>query len=303
LTGTARASKINSHRVCDGVYSSLVATLLLYSQKITSCSKRMPIFGRLVELYRSEGIEICSGLPPPHFKDLPGTNFTWFLRDGRSLTGGLGIAPQEIYFLETLFDGYQPHRVMVIGNSQGWSTLGIALLLPEAKVVAIDAGFDLHSLSGLDLTNRIADKERLNVRALKGVSPQDVSGVVDRELGGSIDFAFIDGAHNNEQIVLDFTALRSKAGADSVYLLHDVHSFDLYTGLAKIERVTGLPARRLRATSSGMALICDWERHPEIAAAAAPFAPSPSAQSLVEREAWRMEHPTLDRLRRLLGNR
>jgi hypothetical protein len=52
-----------------------------------------PIFGRLVELYRREGIEICSGLPPPHFKGLGGTNFTWFLKGGENLTLGLGIAP------------------------------------------------------------------------------------------------------------------------------------------------------------------------------------------------------------------
>ena len=46
------------------------------------------------------GIEISTGLNPCHFDNLPQATFTWFIRDGASLTNGLGIAMQEIYFLE-----------------------------------------------------------------------------------------------------------------------------------------------------------------------------------------------------------
>jgi predicted O-methyltransferase YrrM len=242
----------------------------------------MLILPRLVELYRAEGIEVCAGLPPNHFKDLPSAHFAWFVKDGRSLTNGLGIAPQEIYFLETLFASYRPLRVMVIGNSLGWSTLALALLLPEARILAIEAGFDLNSLMGLELTNRIAGAAGLQARAIKGVSPADVGRVIDGELGGGIDFGFIDGLHQNEQIVLDFEALRSKAAGDAIYLFHDVEEFDLSAGLAEIERLSGWTARRLRATPSGMALICNWALHPEVEAAATPFAPSPAALAVIE---------------------
>jgi predicted O-methyltransferase YrrM len=245
----------------------------------------MPILERLVGLYSAQGIEVCVGLPSHHFNGLPTANFTWFLKDGQKLTDGLGIASQEIYLLETLFAAYRPHRVMVIGNSLGWSTLALALLLPEAKVVAIDAGLAMNSLMGLDLTNRIATEERLAAKALKAISPEDVAKIIDTELGGSLDFAFIDGLHENKQIVLDFTALRSKAAADAVYLFHDVHEFELYAGLAEIERLSGWAAQQLTATTSGMALICDWARHPEVEAAVAPFAPSPSAVAVIREEA------------------
>ena len=96
---------------------------------------------------------------------------------------------------------------VVIGNALGWSTLALAALLPESRVVALDAGFDRNSLEGLALTNRIAAAAGWNARAVKGVSPGDVAGVVKAELGGPVDFAFIDGLHTNAQIVLDHAAV------------------------------------------------------------------------------------------------
>jgi Methyltransferase domain len=241
-----------------------------------------PILGRLIELYRDEGIEICTGLPPPHFQNLAAINFTWFLKDGRSLTKGLGIALQEIYFLEVLFAAYRPKHVAVIGNSLGWSTLAIAMLLRDATVAALDSGHD--GMDGFDITHRIAKKEGLNVRVVQGTSPQDVEKMVDADLGGRIDFSFVDGFHANEQIILDFKALRDKADEHSVYLFHDVHMFDLYSGLAEIERLSGWNAVQLRATSSGMAIICDWTHNSEVKAAIAPFAPSFATQKIVEQE-------------------
>src|SRR5579871_4753238 len=106
----------------------------------------MPILPRLVGLYEGRGIQISTGLNPSHFENYPLAPFTWFISDGKSLTNGLGISLQEIYFLECLFAGFQPKRVFVIGNSAGWSTLAIALANPSAAVLAIDAGFDTRAL-------------------------------------------------------------------------------------------------------------------------------------------------------------
>ena len=63
----------------------------------------MPVISRLVALYQSRGIDIATGLNPSQFGNYPAAAFTWFIRDGESLTNGLGIALQEIYFLECLF--------------------------------------------------------------------------------------------------------------------------------------------------------------------------------------------------------
>src|SRR6266852_2813801 len=135
----------------------------------------MPILRCLVALYDSRGIEISTGLSPWHFDNLALANFTWFIRDGRSMTNGFGIAMQEIYFLECLFERFRPRRIFAIGNSTGWSSFALALANPQARVVAIDAGFDRNALAGIEFTNAVAAAEGLDLRAVRAVSPQDVA--------------------------------------------------------------------------------------------------------------------------------
>lgn len=263
----------------------------------------MPIIATLVDLYRDQGIEISTGLPPHRYDGYAGATFTWYFKDGKSLTNGLGIAMQEVYLLEHLLAAYRPKRALVIGNALGWSTLAIGALIGAGRVVALDAGTDENSLYGLDLTNRIAAAGKLPVRAVKGVSPQDVAAIVDAELGGTVDFAFIDGLHTSAQIALDYRGVRDKAAPDAVYLFHDVHEFGLEPGLKEIERLSGLEARMLWATPSGMALLCDFARHPGLAAVVAAFAPSPLVLAAIELSAWNHRHRHLARWRRSLNKR
>ena len=263
----------------------------------------MPIIGTLTELYRAQGIEISTGLPPHRYDGYVGATFTWYFKDGKSLTNGLGIAMQEVYLLEHLLAAYRPKRALVIGNALGWSTLAIAALLGDGRVVALDAGTDENSLYGIDLTNRIAAAGKLPARAVKGVSPQDVASVVDRELGGPVDFAFIDGMHTSAQIALDYQAVRAKAAPGAVYLFHDVCEFGLEPGLAEIEKLSGLKARMLWATPSGMALLCDPARHPGLMDVAAAFAPPPRAIAAIAQAAWNHRHRHLARWRRSFNKR
>jgi predicted O-methyltransferase YrrM len=245
----------------------------------------MPIIDKLISAYRVEGIDICTGLASHDFGNLPSAPFTRFVKDGRSMTGGLGIALQEIYLLENLFGAYRPRHVLIIGNSLGWSTLAIAMLLPDSQIAAMDAGFDENALCGLDLTNRMAASAGLNkVRALKGASPQAVAGVVDAELDGRVDFALIDGLHTNEQVVLDYEAIARKAARDAVYLFHDVYAFNLHEGIAQIEQMAGRAVQSLRATPSGMAILYDPEQHLGMIEALAAFAPSPNVLEVVKDE-------------------
>ena len=263
----------------------------------------MPIIAELVELYRSEGIAISTGLPPHRFGGYGGAPFTWFLKDGQSLTNGLGIAMQEVYLLEHLFAAFQPRRALVIGNAFGWSTLAIAALLKGSQVVAIDSGSDRNSLAGLDLTNQLAARGKLAAKAVKGTSPDDVAAIVDAALGGSVEFAFIDGLHTSAQVVLDYTAVRAKAAADAVYLFHDVQEFDLGAGIAEIERLAGRKATMLTATQSGMAILFDPTRHSGLARAVAAFAPPEAALQVVRQAAWDSRHRHLARWRRSLAKR
>src|SRR5579862_4078834 len=159
----------------------------------------MPIIARLAALYESRGIHIVTGLNPSHHSGFPNAPFTWFVKDGASLTNGLGIALQEIYFLECLFDRFHPTSLFAIGNSLGWSTLALALANPGARVLAIDAGLDRLAQDGIHFTNRIAAEEGLNATAVLGRSPEDVGRALRDAAQPPIEFAFIDGYHSVEQ--------------------------------------------------------------------------------------------------------
>jgi predicted O-methyltransferase YrrM len=263
----------------------------------------MPIIGDLTDYYREEGIELCAGLAPSHAEGLPWAPFTWFCKDGKSVTGNLGIAVQEIYFLEHVLAAYKPKRALIIGNSMGWSTLAMGLLMPQGKVVAIDMAPDAAMREGLSLTNRVATRHRLPVRAVKGTSPQDVATIVDSELGGTVDFAFIDGLHTSEQVVLDYKAVNKKATPDAVYLFHDVTLFDMHAGMAEIGKLAGRAPRLLLGTPSGMAILFDPARHPAMARVIGAFAPPDSALAVVRQAAWDHRHRHLARWRRSIRKR
>ncbi len=263
----------------------------------------MPILPRLVSLYESRGIDIATGLNPSHFDNFPSAPFTWFLKDGESLTNGLGIALQEIYFLECLFARFRPKSTFVIGNSLGWSTLAIVLANPESRVLAIDAGFDRFSRDGVDFTNRVAEEEGLTLRAVIGKSPEDVSRILAEAAMPAIEFAFIDGYHSVEQLPLDFRAVSAHAAPGCVYLFHDVATFNLSAGLERIAAESGLRWQLLHGTTSGMAIAYDPARAPLAIEDITPFVASEAALAIIADAAWAHRHRHLARWRRSLRKR
>ena len=263
----------------------------------------MPILPRLVSLYEKRGIQISTGLNPSHFSNYPLAPFTWFISEGKSLTNGLGISLQEIYFLECLFARFHPRRLFVIGNSAGWSTLALALANPLATVLAIDAGFDTRSLEGIDFTNGIAKEEGLRVRVVKGISPTEVGDIVWGQGTEPIDFAFIDGLHTVEQIEKDFDAIRATASSDCVYLFHDVETCKLHQGIERIHAKSGLTWHLLLGTTSGMVIMHGGEAPPTWLSDIAPFQARPVALDLIHDSAWSHRHRHLARWRRSVRKR
>lgn len=223
----------------------------------------MPIAADLITAYEAEGIEISTGLNSWHLKNAAEAPFTWFFRDGKKLTQGLGIALQEVYLLETLFTGWRPKNMLVIGNSYGWSTLALALANRDGRTLALDTGADIPSTAGILLTNKIAKKSGLDCYAVAAASPGGVAPTVARELKGPVEFAFVDGEHSRDAIARDLEAVRAVAAPDCVYLCHDVLNFDLRPSVADFCARYGLAHTILTRTPSGMALI-----HPEPALAA-----------------------------------
>ena len=263
----------------------------------------MSILPRLMRLYEDRGIAVSTGLNPAHFGNFAEAPYTWFIEGGASLTNGLGISAQEVYFLECLFEVYQPQRSFVIGNSLGWSTLAIALARPGGEVIAIDAGFDRNAVRGIDLTNRIAAAEGLPVRAVKAVSPGEVAAVIAAHLTGPVDFAFIDGGHSVAQVEADFDALRPHAADACVYLFHDVETFRLHAGISAIAARAGLSWQLLLGTTSGMAIMAAPTQLALLQPAIRPFTARPEAIALLRREAWARRHRHLARWRRSLQKR
>jgi predicted O-methyltransferase YrrM len=262
----------------------------------------MPIIARLAALYENRDIHIATGLNPSHFDNYPLAPFTWFFKDGENLTNGLGISIQEIYFLECLFARFRPKAVFAIGNSLGWSTLALALANPDARVLAIDAATDRLALEGIRFTNSIAKEEGLPVTVVAGSSPGDVAKIFRDQAMPPIDFAFIDGYHSVEQVVLDFDAVSKVAAPGCVYLFHDVESFALTPGVERIAAESGMSWHLLLGTTSGMAIVYD-DRSPLDLADIAPFAVSAEAVSAVRDAAWAHHHRHLARWRKSLRKR
>jgi Methyltransferase domain len=263
----------------------------------------VPILARLTNLYESRGILISTGLNPSDFGNFALAPFTWFIAGGSSLTNGLGIALQEIYFLECLFERCHPRQIFVIGNSSGWSTFALALLNPSATVVAIDAGFDENALEGIEFTNRVAAEEGMSACAVKGVSPRDVAPIVAERKLAPIDCILIDGDHSVAQVEADFDAVRPYAAPHCIYLFHDVQSFDLHKGLEHIAAKSGLVWDLLLATPSGMAVMYDPANRPPALDDIAPFIAHSEALEVVRRAAWSHRHRHLARWRTSLRKR
>ena len=216
----------------------------------------MSVIVDLVALYEEAGFTVQSSLSPAHFPghSLAEIPFTYlFGPDGQMSKGG-GIAFGEIAFFEALCERVRPRTVFIVGNAFGWSTLALALINPTARVVAIDLCPRPQEERGIEVTNALARRAGLDVRAIKGKSPDDVSAICTREFDGPVDLVFIDGGHTPEQQSLDFAACRRVASADCVYTFHDVVNFGLTGSFVEIAQTPGIAASLLMRTPSGMGL-------------------------------------------------
>ena len=236
---------------------------------------------KLLAIYEESGFEVHTGWNPYHLDNWRDAQFTYLKKDGRPLnTGGGGASWHEIPCFELLSYCFSPERILVIGNSFGWSTLLISLLWPGAQVVAMDIGVqppadaaqkmlaailgrlrgDEPPLNpkptyGIELTNDLAQKHNLKAKAILSASPQDVGWVVEKHLGGPPDFIFIDGYHIPAQVLLDFDACHKVAAQNCVYLFHDVINWGLRDAFEACQRNSGLPGGILWRTPSGMGLL------------------------------------------------
>jgi hypothetical protein len=206
------------------------------------------ILPKLFSVYRSAGWEPITGYSPLHFFNWRDVPFTRFLK-GNEFHGYFGLALQEVMFVEHFAEFISPQRILVIGNAQGWSTIALALIFPQARIVAMDVEPD-----GVELTNRLIAANGLSAKAVVARSPADVTRVVNEHLGGPVDFSLIDAIHENEPLKADFAAVNKVATGNAYYLLHDVINFNMIDGFKASLASSRLQGKVFTRTASGMAL-------------------------------------------------
>jgi predicted O-methyltransferase YrrM len=152
-------------------------------------------------------------------------------------------------FLEHFSSYLEPKRILVVGNAFGWSTLALALIFPQARVVGIDPMED-----GNAVTNELASRHGLNAVAVKGESPGDVASICADHLNGPCDLVLIDAIHTSEAVVTDFEACLRCAHEGTVFVFHDAINWGLLDGFQNVCTAHHMSGQVLTRTPSGMAI-------------------------------------------------
>lgn len=172
-------------------------------------------------------------------------------------------------------------------------------MLGQANIIAIEPE------AGIDLTNSIATRHNLNCKVVKGYSPQDNARIVASEFTKVPDLVLIDGMHDKESVIKDFSSVFSLCGPNTTYIFHDVLTFDLSGALKEAYDQTGSPNMKIwlaTATSSGLGIIGPAARNDELDTLISLFSMSESAVGTMRRIGRERAHPPVDYLRYINTN-
>lgn len=208
----------------------------------------MSILPRLISAFRSVGYEPLTGYNPHHFANWMDAPFTRFAFQGQ-LIGNVGLALQEIMFLEHFADFITPRSILVTGNALGWSTVALALIFPNSRIVSLDP-----DECGNSLTNQVASLHGLNLTAVTGRSPTDVAAQFTDDFGKSLDLCLIDATHDDENLLADFQAIYPFLSPGGIVVMHDVINCNMLAGFSKIVAHLGMAGRLLTRTPSGIGI-------------------------------------------------
>jgi predicted O-methyltransferase YrrM len=213
----------------------------------------MPLFMRLASLYERYGYAVRIGLNPHHLSNWKYAPYAALFKNSNIMGTGGGLSLQELYFLECVASAFEPNAIFIIGNAFGWSTIALALLFPNAHVLAIDnatEGADANK--GIKLTRQIAKEENLRVTVIDATSPQHVSEVLLLHLKQPIDLCLVDGMHTNEQQTVDYQAVKSFISTYGLLLFHDVIELKMEASFDGIRQDWAGESCLLHRTPSGM---------------------------------------------------
>lgn len=239
----ANLKKINS--ACS-TFSNPDAELLrafynYYNRHRTSCDNR------LLNILKSKIQYITSKI----FNKIQKSN------EDLMLHSGWGVSLDEIYFMDCILSLFKPKIIYVIGVAFGWSTIAMGLISPNSEIIVIDnVSKGKEAFEALKLSQKVAGKLKVDLTIHIGTSPQDVPKTLCDAC--SVDFAFIDGLHTNEQIVKDSKAFLPFCSDSAIILFHDILNWNMLDGrntIVEIGKRNKFYGCILRRTTSGMGIL------------------------------------------------
>ena len=112
---------------------------------------------------------------------------------------------------------YQPKTIVELGTSLGITTSYLSLARPNARLITMEGAGEIGQVAKQNF-NKLQLK---NIELIGGNFDETLADVI-RSLP-SVDFAFIDGNHQQEPTERYFQQLLSKTNNDSILVFDDIH--------------------------------------------------------------------------------
>ena len=193
--------------------------------------KKMPplsyVYSELWKRYKEEGLEVLGGFSP-YITGISSSSGNmsslgnYVANNNTLLSTSAGISNDEAMFMYGLCEVVSPKKILIIGNSYGFSTLFLALTCPDSVLVA----FDKYRTEGIRTTNRLLTGLS-NKQVIQASTPDDIPSIIENNLDGEVDFVLIDAVHTNEMQTAEFQILDKYLSSKSIVVFHDVLSCGL----------------------------------------------------------------------------
>ena len=112
---------------------------------------------------------------------------------------------------------FQPDNILELGTSLGLSTAYMALGSPESKITTIEGCPNISAIA----KDNFEELKIENIDLISGSFENELSKVLDSL--PQLDFAFIDGNHQQKPTIKYFEQCLSKTVNDSIIIFDDIH--------------------------------------------------------------------------------
>jgi len=115
---------------------------------------------------------------------------------------------------------FQPNNILELGTSLGLSSLYLAYGSPSSKIITIEGCPNISKIAAINFQKAGTDQIQLETGNFDDKLPE-ILGHID-----SLDFAFIDGNHQQEPTIQYFEQCLSQSNPDTILIFDDIHWSD-----------------------------------------------------------------------------